>query len=279
MPDILITMVALEYLIILFLGLTFGSFLTALTYRLPKGISILKGRSLCPNCKKKISWHDNIPIFSYFFLDGKCRNCKKIISLRYPLIEFGTMLTFLFITYFFNSCTTTIQGASLRVGAICQWKGMLGFWALPYLLLISTGFIAVFVIDLEQKIILDSIVLPLFALTLFLFVFFNPDYAYSNFLLAFAAALFLLVIHLITKGKGMGLGDVKLALFGGVVLGWPGSISWLLLSFVIGATVGVILVLLKKAEFGKHIPFGPFLVLSFFIALVYGEKIFISIFR
>jgi leader peptidase (prepilin peptidase)/N-methyltransferase len=108
-------------------------------------------------------------------------------------------------------------------------------------------------------------------------IFINPDYSYVNILLSFAGAAFLLLLHLITRGKGMGLGDVKLALLGGLVLGWPSTLIWMMLSFIIGAIVGLILILLKKAEFGKHIAFGPFLVASFFIALLFGNRIFLGL--
>jgi leader peptidase (prepilin peptidase)/N-methyltransferase len=261
---------AFGYLLIFVAGLVVGSFLSALTYRLPLGIQISKGRSFCDKCGQKINWYDNIPIFSYFFLDGKCRYCKKVISLRYPLIEFGTLVTFLSVTHFFNYCS---RGGS---GAICEWKGILGFWAVPFLLFVSAGIIAVFITDYENQIILDSIILPLFALSLLLLIFFNPDYTFHNILSAFAGSLFLLILNLITKGKGMGLGDVKLALLGGIILGWPSTSSWLLSSFIIGAFVGLFLVLIKKARFGKNIAFGPFLVISFFLALFWGTKIFES---
>src|SRR4030042_6260450 len=264
----------LTYFFITIFGLIVGSFLSALTYRIPEGISILKGRSFCPNCKSKISWYDNIPVFSFSFLGGKCRNCKAQISLRYPLIEFFTLLVFLFIAVFFGSCATGFTGS-----AICQWRNLLGFWALPYLLVIASGFLAIFVIDLEKQIIPDGIVFSLFAIATLLLILINPDFLYINFLAAFGGASFLLLINLFTKGKGMGLGDVKLALLGGIVLGWPGTVTWLLLSFVTGAVLGLILIFFKKAEFGKHIPFGPFLVFSFFIALVFGTCFFQAFIR
>jgi leader peptidase (prepilin peptidase)/N-methyltransferase len=255
-------------------GLIIGSFLSALTYRIPNGISILKGRSFCPKCKNKISWYDNIPVFSFYLLGGKCRNCKTQISLRYPLIEFFTLLVFLFITIFFGYCSTGLSGS-----AICQWRGLLGFWALPYLLVIASGFLAIFVIDLEKQIIPDGIVFSLFAITALLLILINPDFTYVNILAAFGGASFLLLINLFTRGMGMGLGDVKLALLGGIVLGWPGTVTWLLLSFVTGAILGLVLIFFKKAEFGKHIPFGPFLVFSFFVSLVFGTCFFQAFIR
>ena len=262
-------MTILTYFLITVFGLIIGSFLSALTYRLPRGISILKGRSFCPKCKNKISWYDNIPVFSFYFLGGKCRTCKAQISLRYPLIEFFTLLVFLFISISFGSCSSHITGS-----AICQWRNFMGFWALPYLLVIATGFLAIFVIDLEKQIIPDNIVFSLFGLSILLLILINPEFTYVNILTAFGGASFLLLINLFTKGKGMGLGDVKLALLGGIVLGWPGTLTWIFLSFITGAIVGLILIFFKKAEFGKHIPFGPFLVFSYFVSLVFGNCFF-----
>lgn len=258
-----------EYFLLLFttlLGLIFGSFISALSFRTVNGISIFKGRSFCPKCKKTISWKDNIPVFSFFFLKGRSRCCKKMISLRYPLIEFLTTLVFFLIaSVFINSQITT--------NPIFVWKDLIGFATLPYLLFVSVSLIVVLVTDLEHKLILDKFVFIPLALTLFLILFFNPDYSYANFFLAFASASFLLIINFLTKGKGMGLGDVKLALLPPLILGWPYTLIWFFLSFIIGAVVGVLLLFVGKARFGKQIPFGPFLVLSFFIVLFWGEKL------
>jgi leader peptidase (prepilin peptidase)/N-methyltransferase len=270
--------VALIYLLVAVLGLIVGSFLSALSYRLPKKLAITKGRSFCDKCGKKISWYDNIPIFSYYILKGKCRYCKDPISIRYPLIEFVTLIVFLYVAYVFLNCSTLL-GFTFHSGALCEWHGVLNIWSLPYLLIISAGFIIILVTDLEHELILDGVVYSLFILTLLIFITLSPANIYLNLLTAFAASLFLLVLHLVTRGKGMGLGDVKLALLGGIVLGWPGTLVWLVLSFIIGGFVGSMLIVFRKADFGKQIPFGPFLVFSFFIALVWGDFIFNSIIR
>ena len=104
-------------------------------------------------------------------------------------------------------------------------------------------------------------------------ILFAPDKFYEYMLSGFIASLFLLLLNLFTLGRGMGLGDVKLALFGGVFFGWPLTLVWLVLSFIIGATIGIALIIFGKARFGKHIAFGPFLVISFFITLFMGDKL------
>lgn len=255
-------------MLVALMGAIVGSFLSALTYRLPKGLKIAKGRSICPHCKNQIAWYDNIPLVSFLLLRRRCRNCRKKISLRYPLIELGTILLFLIYFSFLSNCQN--MGG---ISTLCSWR--LNFGLLSYLFtgVILSLLIAIFVIDLENKIIPDELV---FAGLLFVFVFLllvSPNLIFMSFFVGVSAAIFFLLIHLLTRGRGMGLGDVKFGLLGGVILGWPESAVWLFLSFVMGAVIGVFLILLKKARFGREIPFGPYLVASFFLTLIYGEKI------
>ena len=264
----------LEYFFIFVLGLVAGSFLSAFTYRYPRNISIALGRSFCDKCKAKIAWYDNLPLLSFLLLKGKCRNCGKKISPRYPFIELSTALAFSLIAFFLNNCTTTLQGQSFKGEVLCIWQGYLGFWALPFLLFLVLALITIFVIDLENQLIPDNQVYLLFSLTTLLLLLSSSDNLYQRLMTGFAASTFLLLIHLVTRGRGMGLGDVKFALLGGVFLGWPGSLTWLFSSFLIGAFVGVILILFKKASFGKKIPFGPFLTFSLFINMLWGNLLF-----
>jgi len=235
-------------------GLVVGSFLGAYTFRYPRGISVLKGRSICPKCKKNLAWHDNIPVLSFLLLKGRCRNCSKSISLRYLLIEIATAL------------------------------GFVGIWFLSlepvfliFLILIFSLLVVIFVIDLEQKIVPDEVVFAGFGLTVFYLLLISPSTLFTSLAAGFGAALFLLLVHLATRGRGMGLGDVKFAVFAGTFLGWPIVPIWLFTAFLTGAVVGTILVLAKKASFGKQIAFGPFLVMSLIIVFIWGEK-FINLF-
>jgi prepilin signal peptidase PulO-like enzyme (type II secretory pathway) len=231
-------------LFLLVFGLIIGSFLGALTYRYPRGLSVATGRSFCPKCKKQIGWMENVPVASYIILGGKCSGCKKRISLRYPLIEIATGL---------------------------------GFWIIGanvYALTIFCLLIAIFVIDLEHQIIPD------------IFIFLGIGIAFLNLLLGpnatslpasllagFAAATFLLLIHLATKGRGMGLGDVKFAVLGGLIAGPKLSLIWLFASFLTGAICGIILIFAGRAKMKSKIAFGPFLVVGLLVALSFGDKI------
>jgi prepilin signal peptidase PulO-like enzyme (type II secretory pathway) len=254
-------------LILFILGLVAGSFLTAYTYRLPRGKSVKKGRSICPQCKKQIAWYDNIPLLSFILLKVRCRNCKKKISFRYPAIELGSALGFVGIYHLLTSCQQT------SLNSICHWQTSLGLFTLPFFLLIFLILLAIFILDIEGKIIPDELNFLGLIFVFLVLLFFNPSELYLYLLSGFGAALFLLLIHILTSGKGMGLGDVKLALFSGTLIGWPLVVVWLFTAFLTGAFVGIILLLVKKISFGRHIAFGPFLVLSLIIALVWGETL------
>lgn len=250
----------METAILLFLGvlgLVFGSFLTSLTYQTEKSDfswDKLWRRSKCPKCKHPLIWHDNIPLLSYVVLGGKCRACSKPISKRYPLIEVAGLVVFLF----------------MAVGYI---RGTFDIWALPYFLFLATGLLAIAIVDLEHQIIPDKIVIPLVAIHLLVFIIFSlSPILFVNLFWASIASVFFLALYFITGGRGMGLGDVKLAFLIGLIAGHYAWIA-IFLSFVIGAVVGIILILLHHASFGKPIPFGPFLILGTFLVILAGEKI------
>lgn len=255
-------MSSLILLVILFvLGIVFGSFISALTWRYPRGISIKKGRSICPKCRNQIAWFDNIPLLSFILLRGKCRNCKKPISWRYPAIELATALGFVAIGYF----TYTLQGTTLQ--------GVYSILVLLCLLFIYCILESIFVIDLEHQLIPDSFVFIGVLLIVLFFLTSNSPLLFPGLFAGFLAATFLMLIHLLTRGRGMGLGDVKFAVLGGIIVGIRLLPVWLFLAFLTGAIVGIILILGKKAHLKSQIAFGPFLVVAIPLALLYGEKI------
>jgi len=241
------------------LGLCVGSFISAFSYRWPKKIDFLWGRSFCPKCKAKISWYDNIPLFSYLVLRGKCRSCHKPISLRYPLLELTGALAFVGL------------GFALKNPSV--WSYYLGVFLLPVFVALLSTLIAIFVIDLETQLIPDGLVFLLLGLVLLALFVFGKAPAFPLLAAGFGASFFLLLLAFVTRGRGMGLGDVKLALPLGAILGWPQVGVWLFLSFLTGGVFAILLLVAKKASFGKRIAFGPFLVLGFIITLFWGEKI------
>lgn len=262
------------YLLFMFLfGLVMGSYLSAYTYRLGINKSVKDGRSFCPKCKEKIVWYDNIPLLSYLLLKGKCRNCGKSISMRYPLIEVSTASMFSLIFYFYGNCSGVFSGQSFKENAVCYWTENLGNLTVPFLLITSFVIIAIFVIDYERMIIPDELVFLLVGISSLTLILSSANNLYLYLFSSFSVSLFLLCLNLITKGKGMGLGDVKLAIAGGLVLGWQNSLFWIVSSFVIGAIVGIALLYKGKAKLGKQIPFGPFMVVGFFLSLFFGNNL------
>ncbi len=230
-------------------GICFGSFLNVLIYRLPHSLP-LTGRSFCPKCKKKIIWYDNIPLISYVLLKGQCRQCHSPISWRYPVVELMTGILFL--------------GVWVKFGDL-GILGILGSWV------IVSALVVVFFIDLDHQIIPDQVLFPALA-TAFL-ISLSLNILVSSLLTAIVAGLFFLALHLLTKGRGMGMGDVNLSFLIGLVLGFPKAVFAFYLAFLTGAFVGVILIVARRKKFGQPMAFGPFLVAAGLIFLFWGDRI------
>lgn len=262
--------------VVVLLGLVFGSFIAALSYRWPRGISIFDGRSFCDNCRKKVNWFDNIPVISYLKLRGKCRFCKTAISPRYLIIEVSTALSFVFVYEALKLCGST-NSFFVETSPLCTFLP-LGYWgALFYILIISLVLIVVFIIDVEYMLIPDEAVILLLCLSFLGVVLKGQDvyaYVFSGFLLS----LVLMFLHVITRGRGMGLGDVKLVIPLGVFLGIKYVLLFFTLSFVIGGFVGLVLMFTRAKKLRSRIAFGPFLITAFFLVLYFGGSIQSSLF-
>lgn len=242
------------------LGLCIGSFLNVLIDRLPKDEKI-SGRSYCPYCKKKLAWHELIPIFSFIFLKGKCSSCKKTISLQYPLVELATGILFSFTGYSLQFIT---------------WESQ-NFLVLFFLLCLVSCLIVIFFTDLKYYIVPDEIIYFAIGTAFFYQIYqaYNTN-QFNNlinpFLSAIGAGIFFLSLVFLTKGKGMGLGDVKISAFMGIFLSFPKILVALFLAFSFGSMIGLILVLLKKKGLQSKVPLGCFLAPATFIAFFWGEK-------
>ena len=245
----------MEFFIVFFiLGISIGSFLNCLIYRLSVNEKP-EGRSYCPKCKHQLSHKDLVPIFSYIFLLGKCRYCKKKISLEYPLIEILTGILFL--------------SAFLFAGISVEFF---------YLLIVIFFLVLIFVYDLRYYIIPDFATFSLIGVSLVYLLYsslFDNNYShlYYGALSALFVFLFFFSLFYFTKGKGMGFGDVKFVIFMGLFLGFPKILVGLFISFFLGAIIGIILIVLKKKKMKSQLPFAPFLIIGTMIAYFYGEKI------
>ena len=265
------------------LGLCVGSFLNVVVHRLPKimeqewqaqcadlrgetpstatvgsaeptAISLARPRSRCPACGHQITAFENIPVISYLLLRGKCSNCAAPISLRYPVIEVFTALLSAFAAWHFGP---TLQTAG----------ALLLLWAL----------IALTVIDYDTQLLPDSITLPL----LWCGLAFNLFGAYTDISSAVIGAMvgyltlwsIFWLFKLVTGKEGMGYGDFKLLAALGAWLGWPMLPVIILLSSVVGALVGISLIVINRHGRNTPIPFGPYLAAAGSIALFWGSQI------
>lgn len=245
------------------LGLAIGSFISVIVYRTINGESPWKGRSHCDHCGKLVDWKHNIPLLSFILLRGKCVNCKTKISWQYPIVELLTGLLFVWWYWVGQSVFMLVKPPFVVLQPL--------FW-----LIIGVLMLMVIIYDLAYSLIPDFISLPLVALTFAyrLFLGLSGEMRWLDMWTSLIAGLvlawFFYGLYLLTNRKGFGLGDVKMAPALGLLLGWQKMTIAVFLAFVIGATVGVLLMSIGKKRFGQTIPFGPFLVLGSAISLLWG---------
>ena len=261
---------------IFIIGICIGSFLNVLIDRLPSNKSIL-GRSHCEFCKKELKWKDLIPVASFVYLKGRCRYCHTPLSYQYPAVEIITGV--LFVSTYLILISGGIFNFQFSIfNEIINHKSLI--ISLVYYLIIVSAFIVVFFADLKYGIIPDKILIPTAVISLAYIAFSifyplssNVQFSIFNHLLsAVAAFLFFLFIYLVTRGRGMGFGDVKLAFVIGLILGFPGIVLAIYIAFLTGGLVGIILILWKKKKLKSAVPFGPFLIIGAFTALFFQNQ-------
>ena len=240
------------------MGGLWGSFANVCIHRLPKEQDVVSGRSHCPKCKKKIFWYDNIPLFSYFLLNGKCRKCKKKISIQYSLVEFISIFLFLNIYYLYGISLTSIL-----------------------LMILGLSFIIIFFIDLKHFIIPNLITFPMMALGFAKSFDPNLNSIFPNYINSLIGGIFgygiiWLIIFFykqIRNKEGMGLGDAKLFAVIGFWFGWISLPFIIFLSSAI-ALISVVPDLLKNSKkLSSQIPFGPHIILGTIVYLLFQDKI------
>ncbi len=249
----------INYLLIFAIGLSIGSFLNCALYRF-KIKKAMTGSSFCPHCKHDLSALDLVPLFSFLSLGGKCRYCGQKISRQYPLVELLTGILFLQ-TFLFLSPKSIIDYLLMLLVLIC------------FSLLVF-----IFTYDLKYFIIPNEIIYPAMGTALFwitLKSFFENDFSLliNHLAAGFLIFVFFFLIFWLSKGKGIGFGDVRYAFFLGLFLGFPDSLVALFFSFTIGAIVGIFLIITKKKNRKDTLPFAPFLVIGTYLAFFYGQEI------
>jgi len=261
-------------IIIFVLGLCFGSFVNMLVYRTaekyklinPPSPRLRKGenRSFCDYCGKQLNWYENVPVISWLILKGKTKCCHKKLPLSYPIVE---LITAVLLTLNFKFLIFNFQS----IYEIYNFQFLIKF-ILTLLIIVFLVFSTVF--DLKYMILPDFSTVILIIVAIIGIIIGRPQESPVQFILsAILASGFLLFLNLITKGKGMGMGDVKLAIFMGLFLGFPKIIVGFYVAFIIGAIIGILLMIFKKAKKKTQIPFGPFLILGTFVSWWWGEMI------
>lgn len=274
-------------IIFFILGLLVGSFLNVCIYRLPRSLSIVSPPSACPGCNAPVRPWDNIPVVSYILLGGKCRNCRGLISLRYPFVELLNGALYWSVVTFFG----------------------LG-WHVPLICTLVSALVVITFIDLDFQIIPDSITLPCTVIGLLSAPFLLPDpftvreassmhYAiggkasaycllptayyeivgFKNSLagLLLGGGLFYL-IAIVSRG-GMGGGDIKMMAMVGAFMGWKAILLTTFIGSLSGSLVGIFLMVVKGKGRKSKIPFGPFLALGALATLFFGKVILQWYFR
>ena len=264
-------------------GLAFGSFINAFEYRLKNKLNFVKKRSHCPNCKHELAWYDLFPLLSFVILLGRCRYCKKKISWQYPIVEFiSGVLFFLSGIFVYN-----ILGENFVLQNFTNLSIFYGLSLFVGLILDLFLFIALY--DLKYQLILNQVIIPSIVLFMILDIFlfivsrFNSDsilflvffqFNLLHYLLtALTAFLFIFAIIFLTKGKGMGGGDLKLVVLLGLVLGPVKFIIAFYFAIITGSIIGIIWAIYKRKFKGLKIPFGSFLASGSIFAFLFGEKI------
>jgi prepilin signal peptidase PulO-like enzyme (type II secretory pathway) len=259
----------LVLLIIFVLGSCFGSFINMLVYRTAIKYKLetrkfkvkSKNRSFCDGCGRKLRWYENIPVISWLIQKGRTRCCQKKLPISYPIVELGTGILLIFNFKFLISNVILSNFSNFNILTALSF-------IFSSIIIIFLIFSAIF--DWKYMILPDfsTVILIILALASIIFDEINIiPYLVS----ALGASAFLLLLNKITKGKGMGFGDVKLAVFMGLLLGWQKTILALYAAFILGAIFGILLMIIKKVSKKTAVPFGPFLIIGTIIAWWFGS--------
>jgi len=246
------------YVFIAIFGFIIGSFLNVVIYRLYSGDNIVKSRSKCVHCQHQLKAIDLVPFFSWLLLGRKCRYCSKNISWQYPIVELVTAILF-------------VLGYIVLVGSISLMSTII---LLQYVLyLIAASFlIVIFVFDHQHQLILDKVTIPLMVIAIIFIFILQLDWL-QYLLTALAGGAWFGWQYVISKGKWIGGGDIRMGIIMGLLLGWPNLIVALFIAYILGAMISVYLLVSKKSERGSQIAFGTFLSVATVITWLWGGEL------
>lgn len=242
-----VAIVTLLYIIVFLFGIVIGSFLNVCIFRIPKKESIVLPHSHCMNCDYQLRWYDLVPLFSYLFLRGRCRKCHTKLSLQYPLVE-------------------GLNGALYVIVFLANGWNMM---SVVYCLLTS-ALIVLSVIDFRTMEIPNGINLLVFLLGVVALIYDRTNWK-EHLIGMVLVSGFLLLIYLVTVGRGIGGGDVKLMAGAGLLLGWKASLVAFLLGCILGSVIHVIRMKVSHAE--HRLAMGPYLSMGIWFTALWGQYV------
>lgn len=251
----------MAHVIVFIFGLIIGSFLNVVIWRMHAQESVLTGRSHCPKCRHVLSPIELIPVLSFLIQKGKCRHCQKPISWQYPLVELSTGILFLLVYLPHDLRFTTYT-----------------FFLLARSWFVIAVLIVIFVYDLKYYLIPDKIIYPTATVVVItLPLIYGGKITWWGVFGPIIAGLlgggFFLLQYIISKGKWIGGGDIKMGALMGLILGISGLGVALFFAYVVGAIVGLILVVSRKKTMKSQVPFGTFLVAGTIFAMFLAESV------
>ena len=248
----------MDFIFVLVLGALWGSFANVCIYRLPLEKGVVSGRSFCPKCNKLITWKDNIPIISFLFLRGRCRNCNKKISSQYLLVEAMSVLLFLIIYIIYGLSITTLL-----------------------LIILSLSFLIIFFIDFKHYIIPNDLTFSMMNQGFVKSYIQSLNPMFPNYINSLIGGIFgygiiwsiIFFYKQVRKKEGMGLGDAKLLSAIGFWFGWFSIPFVIFLSSLIALLSVAPSLINKSKKFSSQIPFGPYIILGTLIYLIFESNI------
>jgi prepilin signal peptidase PulO-like enzyme (type II secretory pathway) len=242
------------YIILFFLGICLGSYLNSWMWREHEGVS-LRGRSKCVHCKRNLGWFENIPLVSFLALRGKCKTCHKLIPVDYFLVELAMGLGFLLLGWHHFNYGQIIPALLFR-----------DFFFFSLLAVI-------FVYDLKYYLIISNLVWSGVAIALIINLGFLHVSLFDCSIAIVIGAGFFLLQYLVSKGRWIGGGDVRLGVMMGALLGFPNILVALFIAYVGGGLVSLPLLIFKKKGMQSQIPFGTFLSVATLVTMLWGSQI------
>ncbi len=272
-------------LFLFLVGLALGSFLNVLICRYEPGMAVfskrLGGRSFCPKCKNILSWYELVPVFSFIIQRGRCNHCEQKISLQYPIVEILSGLIVATLPYVLGVTPDALIFIIAFLVMLTASLIDIRHYVIPdalTIIILALGTIRTAIVVINTPV--NAILSPSTFLGSYGYIFsFTANPLIAHLTGALIAGAFFTAIILLSKGVAMGWGDAKLAFASGLLIGWPDIIMALMIAFIIGAIVGIIMMIAKTKKMKDALPFGPFIAIGVAVVVYFGYDIIALYFK